>query len=169
MDVELRAISSARGTQRADLVGGFVRDHVLTELRQHREALIKAGVYDVASLHPMVVNCLESFYQGQCLECGASQEQADVAVDSDVDSEDSLSCLLHAPVGRAPTKAGRNQLIFDAVQTYVLGGSSVASATRQVSDQVRSGEVEGIEQQVLATRTVLNIYRNTLNVVKAED
>ena len=152
---ELMSIGAARGVAREELVTDFVLKHIAPELAKHYAFLVEKGMLKQSDLHPAVFACLRAIYGGACIDLDAGQVVGK--------HTDDMACVMHAPVGRVPTKAGRNLLIFDAVKEEIRGGSSLATAARVVSESVRHGDVAGVELQVLAARTVINIYRKLLN------
>ena len=151
----LSTIEEARGTERRQLVASFVRSYIAPELARHHTFLLESGMLDKSALHPVVFQCLEAIFNGVCINCAQTTGAPN-------NCGGCIACLTHAPVGRSPTQAGRNILIFEAVQCAVLDGCSIALATRKVSEEVRQGRLNGVDQQVLAARTVLNIYREIL-------
>jgi len=156
IELELVSVEVARGRERQELTREFVTKHIVPELTKHHAFLIEGGMLNQADLHPVVFECLEAIYGGSCMECVADQT---------AQCGSCLICLTRAPVGRAPTKEGRNQLLFEKVEKMLETGLSLAAASRLVSEGVIKGDIDGVEQQVLSARTVRNIYRKLLKVI----
>ena len=162
LELELELLEHSRGKKRQVLTRHIIEKFVLPELTAHRTWLIESGFYVPEQHHPVIRECLESIYAHGNLTILPHRSRSE-GPDDVTEHLPNSSSLINSPMGRGPTKEGRNEHIFDEVEKCIAAGSSQITASKAVSEQIRQGRVNTIDQQVLSSRTVLNIHRKIVD------